>query len=390
MSELPTPRQIWDSVDDPTFTPVASITSLPAKPFPVLNGAQLRALDLPPQRSILGDLAIAAGQLSALVGQGGVGKSRLVMQMGLSQVLGWKFAGLPTQGPPLRWLLIGNENSIHRLKSDYIKMTAALTPDQRNTADSHIFFHVIQTVEDSFISLGSEESQRRWADTLAEYKPDIVTVDPFGEVMAGDILKDIDVRATLRTLTRICRRHSQDTAIVILHHARTGRANIAQAVGWDRANFALGSKALYSGCRSVLNVAPADADDSSRIVLSCGKSNDTRPFSPVGLQLNESTMLYDIDPTFDLQTWRDDVEGKRGGQSASIKDVLDAVGEGAVRHKDIIVKVVEATGCSIRTAKMRISDALKKNYLRKSKSGDYRIPHSAEIVAEREHVEEVT
>ncbi len=381
MSDL-TPRQIWDAVEDPEFTATENRANPPPRPFPVLTGAQLRALTLPPQRSILGDLNIALGQMAAVIGQGGVGKSRLLMQVALSQVLGWSVAGLPTHAPALRWLLLGNENSIHRLKSDYGKMTASLSIEQRDAVDAHVLFHVIETVEDSFLSLGSEETQKRWLDTLAEHRPDVVTVDPFGEVMAGDILKDVDVRGTLRTLTRICRRHSPETAIVILHHARTGRANIAQAVGWDRANFALGSKALYSGCRSVLNVAPADPDDPSRIVLSCAKANDARPFSPVGLRLNETTMLYDLDPSFDLQSWRDNVEGKTTGQVATIRDVLDAIAAGTVRHKDIVTALVDATACSERTAKQRITDALEKGYIRKSRTGDYRIAKTAENPAQ--------
>lgn len=376
------PRQIWDAIEDPGFTAAENAAHPPPRPFPVLTGAQLRTLTLPPQRSILGDLNIALGQMSALIGQGGVGKSRLLMQVALSQALGWKVAGLPTHGPALRWLLLGNENSIHRLKSDYLKMTAALSPEQRDQVDAHVLFHVIETVEDSFLSLGSDETQKRWQDTLAEHRPNVVTVDPFGEVMAGDILKDVDVRSTLRTLTKVCRRHSPDTAIVILHHARTGRANIAQAVGWDRANFALGSKALYSGCRSVLNVAPADADDPSRIVLSCAKANDARPFQPVGLRLNDTTMFYDLDTTFDLQSWRDNVEGKTTGQAATIRDVLNAIAAGTVRHKDIVGMLVNETACSERTAKQRITDALEKGYIRKGKTGEYRIAKDPEIPAQ--------
>jgi AAA domain len=383
MSDPLTPRQIWDSVDDPAFKPAASDTVQPAaRPFTVLTGAQLRALDLPPQRSILGDLVIAAGQLSSLIGQAGTGKSRALLQIALSQILGWRFAGLPTHGPALRWLLMGNENSIYRLQSDFMKMTASLSPAERDSVDSHILFQVIQVIEDSFLSLASDDTKQRWLDTMIEYRPDVVSADPFGEVMAGDVLKDADVRATLRTLSLVCRRHSPDTAIVILHHARTGRANIAQAVGWDKANFGLGSKALYSGCRSVLNVAPADPEDPGRIVLTCGKANDAKPFAPVGLRLNETTMLYDLDPSFDLGAWKDDVDGKTRGQSASIQDVLNAVGAGAVRHKDIVTQVVDATGCSARTAKSRISDALEKSYLRRSKNGDYRDPRTPETVVE--------
>ena len=196
-------------------------------------------------------------------------------------------------------------------------------------------------------------------------------MDPFGEVNAGDINKDADVRYTLRELTKLCRRHNHDTAIIIVHHARTGRQNIAQAVGWDKANFALGSKALYSGARCQINIAPADPDNPSRIVLSCGKFNDGRPFDPVGLKLDDSTMLYEPDATFDLNAWKDDVEGKASGQSASIKDVINAIDSGNKTYTAICHHVAEATGCSKSTVKRRVQDALEKAYIRKSDNLTY-------------------
>ena len=163
----------------------------------------------------------------------------------------------------------------------------------------------------------------------------------------------------------------------MLHHGRTGRQNIAQAVGWDKGNFALGSKALYSGARSQINIAPADSEDSSRIVISCGKSNDAKPFDPVGLKLNEDTMLYAPDESFDLNAWKDDVEGKQTGQSASIKDIIEAINAGNKTHNAICHHVMDATGCALKTAKRRLGNALEKDYTRKGSDGQYHLTQKA-------------
>ena len=392
-----TPRDTWEQIPEPDpayaqeiepYAPTAysaldvqrstfDVQASAPKPFTILSGAELRNVTVPPKTNILGDGVIALGQLTTVIGQGGTGKSRFAMQTAISQTLGWSVAGLKTHPQPLKHLLIGTENSIHRQKSDYLKMTVALSPDKKTLVDAHVFFHIVREVDDAFINLGSDDIRKKWLDTIEAVNPDCIWVDPFGEVNAGDINKDADVRHTLRELTKVCRRFNQNTAIIILHHGRTGRQNIAQAVGWDKGNFALGSKALYSGARSQINIAPADPDDHSRIVLSCGKSNDAKPFDPVGLKLNEDTMLYDTDASFDLNAWKDDIEGKQSGQTASIKDVIEAIRSGNSTHTDICNHVVDASGCSSRTAKRRVSDSIEKGYVRKRKSGQYTLTNKS-------------
>lgn len=350
---------------------------IPPSPFTVLSASELLQKDIPPKIHVLGDGIIVLGQLTTVIGQGGTGKSRVVMQIAIAQILGQPFANFKTHDQPLKHLLIGTENSIYRQQSELRKMTAGLTDEQRARLGEYLYFHVVEQMDDAFINIGSDDIRKKWQLTLEAIRPDCVYVDPFGEVNVGDINKDADVRHTLRELTKICRRHNHDTAIIIVHHGRTGRQNIAQAVGWDKGNFALGSKALYSGSRFQLNIAPADPEDASRIVISCGKSNDAKPFDPVGLKLDDTTMLYQVDDTFDLNTWKDDVEGKNSGQSASIKDAIQAIQGGSTTHNAICNVIVDGTGCSQRTAKRRLGDALSKDYVRKCSEGRYFVTQKA-------------
>lgn len=381
--------RIWQETEEPEFYAHENIVNPPPKPFSVFSGEELRRAKLPPRVNVLGCGLIALGQISTIIGQGGTGKSRIAMQIAISQILGIPFAGLPTHNVPLRHLLIGNENSIQRQQHDYLRMTSKLTPAEQRLVDTHIFFHVLRDITDSYISLGQEDIKARWLDTLAQYQPDCVYVDPFGEVNEGDINKDADVRRTLRELSRICRSHNPDTAIVVIHHGRTGRQNIAQAVGFDRGNFALGSKALFSACRCQLNVAPKEADGGNGIVLSCGKANDFKPFEPIGLRLDEETMLYQIDTGFDTAAWVDDVEGKTTGKSAAILDAIHAINGGAIAYNDLCKAISSNTGCSLSTARRRVQDAMEKNYVRKNTKGEYALTDKARAVLSNQTQEDL-
>jgi hypothetical protein len=376
--------EFWNQTEDPEFNAAENLANPPPRAFTVMSGAELRAVRLPPKVNVLGDGVIALGQMTTIIGQGGTGKSRAAMQIAVSQVLGASFAGLATHPVPLRHLLIGTENSIHRQQGDYVRMTSKLTPGQQALVDSHVFFHVVQEIDDAFINLGHDDIRRKWLDTLELVRPDCVFIDPYGEVHIGDINRDADVRHTLRELTKVCRRHNQESAIVIIHHGRTGRQNIAQAVGFDKGNFALGSKALYSGCRCQVNIAPRDAEGGCGIVLTCGKANDFKPFAPVGLVLEEETMSYRVDADFDAESWLDNVEGKNTGQSASIMDVVRAISAGTGNYNQLCKAVCESSGCSRSTAKRRIQDAAEKNYIRRNSDGLYVVTRKAASLSKPE------
>ncbi|EDY81715.1 hypothetical protein VDG1235_1333 [Verrucomicrobiia bacterium DG1235] len=373
--------EIWKEIEDPNFHVTENQLHPSPKPFTVLNGSKLRSIPVPEKVDILGDGVISLGQLTTIIGQGGTGKSRVTMQIAISQILGWSMAGLKTHPEPLKHLLIGTENSIYRQKSEYRKMTQSLSPEQREQVDANMFLHVVQEMDDAFIHLGSDDIRKKWVDTFELVNPDVVYIDPYGEVHVGDINKDADVRHTLREITKVCRRFNPRTAIVIVHHGRTGRANIAQAVGWDKGNYALGSKALYSGARSQINIAPADPDDPSRIILSSGKSNDAKPFDPVGLKLDDTTMLYGIDASFDLQAWKADVDGKQLNTNFSIKEVAQQLLDKPKKNSEIHAELGGSEAGSRRSLDRILAKGKKEGYFRTEKRGYKLTKKGSDLIA---------
>ena len=343
----------------------------PAPPFSVKSWGEIHNLQLPPRDVFLGEV-FAMACVQSMVGQGGVGKSRISLNLARNNVLGLPFCGLPT-GARKKWLFIGNENSVLRWQRDIRAMSAGLTPQETALLSSNIFLHCIDTPDDAFICLADDTIKAKWQQTIAGIKPDVLVCDPWGEIQFGDPNNDLDTRQSLRELVKICGKVNHDMGVVVLHHARTGRANIIQAAGWDKGNFGKGSKALYSGSRAQINIAPADPDDHSRLVMVCAKSNDAPPFDTRGIKLDDDTMTYDVDPSFDLEAWMNDVEGKRQPRNAkgTVMDVVDAVDGGAVEFKTLKKALMEGLEMAGRTAEKWIEKALETGAVRKRKNGTY-------------------
>ena len=363
-------RSTFDEFIDPEFDAAAPPE---VKPFTVWTISQFLAWEEPPDLNILGDGLLQKGGLAVVGGQGGVGKSRYALQLAICQALGLPFVGLNTHGEPQRWLFIGNENSISRMKSDLAAMLSQFSREQITILERHIFMQALVDTDDYFISLGDDEVKQRWIQTLATVKPTVLVADPFGNILMGDMLKDADVRKTIAELSRITRQVNPEMALVILHHARTGRQNIVQAVGWDKGNFLIGSKALFSAARTVINLAPGDKEDASRIVMSCGKSNNAKPFQSQGLRLNDATHFYEVDPDFDLEAWEADVSGERSGKDKKItvQDIIDhiAANGGKCDKKELVDTLAAEFGCTARTIQRRISEGFQHQYFRAPTDG---------------------
>ena len=311
-------------------TPEADETK--PRPYSTRTWAELVGMELPPPRPVWGGIVL--GGLGVFFGQGGLGKSRVALNLARNQVLGLPFAGLPTGPEPLRHLMMGSENSIHRLQNDARRMGAGLDAERIARLDLHIRMATLERPEDAFISVATPENVSKWRATLEAYPPDVLWADPWGDLLDGEANSDEDARRTLAALRHLLRRVNPEAAIVILAHSRTGAANIRQAIGYDAANFGKGSKALYSAARCVWNLAPGDETENPSIVAVHAKSNDAPRERPRALRLDAETMLYNLAPDFDFDAWAEEVgqraQGKGGPRrkpSLSEDDAFETLGD---------------------------------------------------------------
>lgn len=283
-----------------------------ARAYSTRSWGELSRMVLDPPPIVWGGYAL--GAVGALFGQGGLGKSRLALNIARNQVLGLPFAGMLPASGPLKHLMMGSENSIHRLVDDIRHMTRGLSQEQVALLDSNIRLATLEQPDDTYVSLSSQENLERWRQTLQSWPPDMLWVDPWGDVLNGEANSDEDARATIGMLRRMLHKANPEAGLVILAHARTGVRNIAQAVGYDAANFGKGSKALYSAARCVWNLAPGDESDNPPVVCVHAKSNDYPRQRTVALRLDPDTRLYSPVEGFDLDAWQAEVGQRANGR----------------------------------------------------------------------------
>jgi hypothetical protein len=334
-----------------------------AKPFFTLSARELLTQPCPPRVDLLGDAILFEAGLAALIAPPGTGKSRAIVQMAAASIIGQPFGPLAGHGRRVPWLFLsGNENSRHRYRRDLEGLLQHFTPDQREVLLDLLHFHVVEQIEETMTA----STLGRITETVRQVGAGSVVVDPLGDVLSGDANADLDVRASLRALAQSVWRANPVACLALIHHARTGRLNIAQAVGYDRANYGKGSKALYAACRAVINMAPGDPDDTAKVVFSCGKCNDARSFDTFGLRLDNG--LYVPDADFDVDAWTADLEGRRAGATFSIQDIVDhlaSLPSGGCSQKDLAV----ALGVTKGAVSKKVTQGIKGGFLRVRRAG---------------------
>ncbi len=196
-------------------------------------------------------------------------------------------------------------------------MSAGLSPEQIKLLNDNIRLATLENPDDPFISVADVVNVERWRMTLQGYRPNVLWVDPWGDVLAGEANNDEDARGTLQILNRLVRQVDHQAAMIILAHSRTGVKNIAQAVGFEGANFGKGSKALYSAARCVWNLVPSDETENPGIVAFHAKNNNGPRSKPFCVRLDPETMLYELDLSFDLDAWQGLVNQRAAGKGGT-------------------------------------------------------------------------
>jgi hypothetical protein len=301
------------------------------RPYSTRAWDELARMHLVPPLEVWGGFTLGAS--CVIFGVGGLGKSRVALNIARNQALGLPFAGLPTAPRPLRHLMMGSENSIHRLQYDIRKMNVGLTAEQIATLGAHVRLATLEGPEDTYIAL-TPANVERWRLTLEEHRPEVLWCDPWGDILDGDGNSDDDARATISTLRRLLRKVSPEAGLCILAHSRTGATNILQAVGYDSANFGKGSKALYSAARCVWNLAPGSESEDPPLVCAHAKCNDKPKEKPFAIRLDPETMTYNREDGFDLEAWQAELSararGKRGpkkGPAMTEEQAVEALGD---------------------------------------------------------------
>jgi len=333
-------RQSSDHAD-----PAQKATS---KPLTVRSIDEIMAYQPDDNDLILADGYLCKGERTVWLGQGGLGKSRLSVQLACCCTLGLEFLGVETRGRGGRWLFLQTENGMRRLKYDLDHMRQGYSAGEWSHIKQHVFFHTLEGDEDGIILLNEEKHFARAEELIIRVMADVVVIDPLRDSHSGDLNGDQDMTIATRNITRLAKVGGRtDRAMLVLHHALTGKAGAGKATGFDRSSFGRNSKALQGWTRAQVNIAPGSADNSNVLVIASGKNNNFKEFSPYAIELDPLSMTYQVKEDFDMETWQAEIAGTttttRKSCSHDIAELLRIAG-GEIEKKKLIDQAKVRTG----------------------------------------------
>lgn len=329
----------------------------------VRKPSEIRAQELDSADNILGDRLLAKGQALTLLGPGGIGKSRLLLQMAASCILGRSFVGLRTHNRALRWLILQAENSTRRLQVDLDRLFQWAGPDQAARLDEQLLIHTIDEEADTWLNLDSAAVRRRITELVLDTRPDVVCFDPLNCFTSGDLNNDREMRMTCQRISGICRTENPQRAIVVLHHSLTGKAGVARATGFERTGFGRNSKLLQAWTRGQINLAPASAENNERLIISCGKCSNGQEFPTYALKLDPRTMIYAEDYEFDLAFWQSQFEEGQN-KEALMRQTFRECCAAPVSRRELVEKLINTKGLPQTTAYRQVNLGLQQGWLK--------------------------
>ncbi len=348
--------------------------------FTAFTPTELLGLDISAEMTILSEGTNDIwyrGSPALVLGGCGIGKSRWVLSFAAADVLERRFCGFQTHGAG-RWLIVGSENSVRRMQTDVGRIVAGwtLTDDNRKQLDENLKI-VAFTPGDEFppTNLDDPAAVAALNALAAEHRPDVVVIDPWEAFLrGGNSNEQGEVRLSFNVLQRIFR----GATVLVVHHAREGSEAIKGATGFNSTAFGKGAKNLTSMARFIFNLTPLHAtteaaDKGHGLVISCGKSNDSRGFATRAVTFDDNTGNYVVDGQFDATTYRADVDGKRSAKIVTVRNVWDVVNSGKTKTGEIIAAVRADLGACDRTIRSAIITACRAEFLTKVSFGVYAI-----------------
>lgn len=285
---------------------------------------EIQGMDDPLPGAWFGGETIAEGEACAILGEGGVGKSRWTLQLVACMILGRdNFCGIKIERAAYgrRWLFIQGENRLRRLKMEIktLRESMNLTEGEFQFVSERIHITTLLNPDDFDLDTENPDRLVEISRLINDINPDAVVFDPLQDFTSGDLNSSEVMSKVAKNLLAAARAAMPNRVIVILHHAITGREGAQRATGWDASSFGKGSKALQGKVRGQINIAKMDPDaDELKIVIACGKSNNGLRWKPVGAVMNENG-VFELDPDFDLDAWREELNSS--GSEKHDKDI---------------------------------------------------------------------
>lgn len=286
LNVLPADRQTLDPKP-------LSIDDFAVKPTPLACTLRRRTMR---QESAYLEPYLLRGDVAAIVGQGGVGKTQMALQLALSVATGAPvFDGMPSPDEPSRALVLLGETSDDRLRRRLWPLRerlATMSPDRLSNFESA----ALRGRECAFIEpKGYREGWRTTTffrklharlERESKRRPyGLIVLEPASR-FAGPEAETDNAAATafIAALEQLTQLPGEPT-VLVCHHVNKGAVKAdGKATLFDQ-TAARGSSAFVDGCRWVANMAELDPEDHLGMVgLNVVKANDVAKGLPMVFQ----------------------------------------------------------------------------------------------------------
>lgn len=253
-------------------------------------------------------------------GQSKIGKSFFVINLALSLASARPFLNFPVPRP-LKMLLLQSELTDRNLQLRLQKMT-----DGMEGVPDNLYIKSIRGMK-----LDNESDCMKLSGILDTIKPDVLCIDPLACFHTLDENSASEMRTLLDNLDRLITKHKM--ALIISHHHRKPSQFENQGGGQLR-----GSSVLFDWGDSYITMN--DSGGNARSVLFTLRNAQSPPKMIIGLN---DRLLYEVYG----------VEGQSKVDETLIYDLIDSEG-GIIGNKELIVKIMEQSKCSDKTASRRL------------------------------------
>ena len=359
-------QEKWDEeatqryhAENPDISSQTSSTIAKSDEHKLWTCSDFEKIEKPEGLDLLGQGIIRRGQLTLLMGQGGLGKSTFSFALAVAAVRRENhFAGIPLHSP-FNSLFFNAEASPWRFKEDFRAAKEGTSPELHADLDNRI--HIAPMFDQGSCDHSDLKAFAvRIKAYVAKVMPDLVVFDPWSE-FAIDEMDTKSVRESLRQLKTAVWTANPQAAIVFVVHAKPGmEAAAAGASNFGGGSNQRGNRAVFNSARAALSMAPF-SDQGTDFVLSLSKANDAPQLAPRRLSLDRQTLTYRVDSSFEADEWRAELRKNRPVAKISVEEVIAVIESAEVgmrTPKDIVAALLKLpSGPSKRTADRAIKAA---------------------------------
>lgn len=251
--------------------------------------------------NILGNRWLCKGGSCLFVGQSGIGKSSLSVQLGISWGLGRSVFGIAPERP-LRSLLIQAENDMGDCSEMFMGTANALGIEQGSDTYKQLKENFVIVPEKRHVGESFCDSVRYH---IARHKPDLVWFDPLLSFIGADISRQEVCSQFLRQWLNPI---ADETGVVwmIMHHTPKPSADPKSKSGWnltDHSYAAAGSSELTNWARAITTLKGTKNEGEYKLLLTKrGDKSGATSFegdrtNVLHLKHSEGSILWEQMPT---------------------------------------------------------------------------------------------